>query len=335
LDSDILIQPPYILGKSPKILKAFKEIKKIAPKDLSVLISGESGTYKELVARVIHDNSPRRKSPFIAISLASIPRDLANIHLFGNDKGLSDGAEKKGSNKIEEADGGTLFLDEISEMDTSLQERFIGFIEKREMGLPGGNGSFKADVRIIATTCKNLKEFVQKGQFREDLYAAFNTVHIKIPPLRDRKEDILSLSTYFLEEAVKKFETGPKEFSKEARDYLVRYDWPGNMRELENTVKRAAVLSNNMMISKKDLLMEDMGSCSIKEFLEEKLNRYLKEMTKLENCNLYDTVLSEVEKSLIAIVLKETGGNQLRAAKTLGINRNTLRTKIKEYKIRL
>jgi len=335
LDSDILIQPPYILGKSPKILKAFKEIKKIATKDMSVLISGESGTYKELVARVIHDNSPRRKSPFIAVSLASIPVDLANVHLFGNDKSLSEGAEKKWSNKIEEADGGTLFLDEISEMDKSLQEKFLGFMEERETGVSGGNGSFQANVRIIATTCKNLKEFVQKGLFREDLYTALNTVHIKIPPLRDRKEDILSLSAYFLKEAIKKFETGPKEFSKEARDYLVRYDWPGNVRELENTVKRAAILSNNKIISKKDLLIEDMGSCSIKEFLEEKLKRYLKEMTKLEHCNLYDTVLSEVEKSLISIVLKETEGNQLRAAKTLGINRNTLRTKIKEYKIRL
>ena len=330
MDRDMLIQPPYILGKSPKIIKAFKEIKKIAPKNLSVLISGESGTYKELVARVIHDNSPRRESPFIAISLASISRDLANAHLFGNN-----GAEKKRSGMIDEADGGTLLLDEISEMDTPLQERFLSFMEKRETGISGGNGSFQADVRIIATTCKNLKESVKKGQFREDLYAAFNTVHIKIPPLRDRKEDILSLSAYFLEEAIRKFETGPKEFSREARNYLFRYDWPGNMRELESTIKRAAVLSNNMTISKKDLLIEDMGSCSIKEFLEEKLKRYLKEMTKLENCNLYDTVLSEVEKSLISIVLKETGGNQLRAAKTLGINRNTLRTKIKEYKIRL
>jgi two-component system nitrogen regulation response regulator GlnG len=156
-----------------------------------------------------------------------------------------------------------------------------------------------------------------------------------IPPLRERKEDISYLSKYFLAEAVRKFETGPKEFSKEAMDFLTKHDWPCNVRELENTIKRAVILSNSMVIGKKELMLEDVGSCSIKDFLEEKLKRYLKDMIKLENCNLYDTVLSEVEKSLITIVLKETEGNQLRAAKTLGINRNTLRSKIREYKIRL
>lgn len=335
VDREILTQPPQIMGKSHKIIKIFKEIKRIASKDLTVLISGESGTYKELVAKAIHYNSPRHNGPFIALSLSSILKELAEIELFGYGKGRSTGGYEKRIGKIEEASGGTLFLDEISEMDVNLQEKLFNFMQNKELRLPDQKSSFQSDVRIIGTTCKNLKEFVKKGQFREELYDAFNAVHIKIPSLRERKEDILPLASYFLKQTIERFETGPKELSKEAKDFLQKYDWPCNMRELENTIKRAAILSNGTVIGGKDLLIEDVGSCSISEFLEEKLKRYLKEMTKLENCNLYDTVLSEVERSLIAIVLKETEGNQLRAAKTLGINRNTLRAKIKEYKIRI
>jgi DNA-binding NtrC family response regulator len=331
VDNALLFQPPDIMGGGLKILKVFKDIKKIASRENAVLISGENGTYKEVVARAIHNHSPRRAAPFVAVSLASLPRDFTHIQLFGK----NDGSSQKKTNKVEEAAGGTLFLDEISELDMTLQEKLVTFIQNRDQAPAGESGPCSADVRIITTTCKNLKECVKKGIFRQDLYAALHGAHIAIPPLRERKEDILSLAAYFLEEATSKFDTGPKEFSKEARDYLLKYNWPGNIRELENTVKRASILSGSRIISKKDLLIEDIGSCSMKEFLEEKLKRYLKEMTKLENCNLYDTVLAEVEKSLILIVLKETDGNQLRAAKTLGINRNTLRTKIKEYKIRL
>jgi len=330
---DMLTQPPHIMGKSPKILQIFREIKKIAAKNDMCLISGENGTYKELVAKAIHYNSPRNKGPFITINFASMPKKLAEAELFGYEKSTSAGMKEKRISKMEEAHGGTLFLDEITEMNISLQEKILKFYNDKEISLRKESPSILPDVMIIGATSKNMKEVVSNGEIKKEFYNILNGVHIKIPPLRERKEDIMPLAKYFLEEAIKKFETGPKELSKEAKDFLLKYAWPCNMRELENTIKRAAILSNSPVINKKDLLIEDVGSCSIKEFLEEKLKRYLKEMTQLENCNLYDTVLSEVERSLITIVLKETRGNQFRAAKTLGINRNTLRAKINEYKI--
>jgi len=155
-----------------------------------------------------------------------------------------------------------------------------------------------------------------------------------LPPLRDRREDVMPLTKHFLKETEKKFGTDRKELSRDAKDFLSKYDWPGNVRELENAIKRASVLSDGAIIEKRDLFLEDSRSYSIQEFLEEKLKRYLSEMTRLENCNLYETIISEVEKALIKIVLEGTGGNQMKAAKTLGINRNTLRTKIKDYKIK-
>jgi two-component system nitrogen regulation response regulator GlnG len=331
----MLVRPPQIMGKSLKILKVFKEIKRLASKDLTVLISGESGTYKELVAKAIHYNSSRLNGPFLAISLSSIPKDLIEVELFGYEKNTSKGATEKNPGKIEAANGGTLFLDEISEIDMDLQAKLVHFIQHEEFSLLGSNKPIRSNARIVGATDKNLKQAVTQGQFRKDFYECFNSSHIKVPSLKERREDITPLSKYFLEEAVRKFDTGSKEFSRDARDFLVKYDWPGNVRELENVIKRATILSNGPVIGKRDLMVQDVGSYSIKEFLEEKLKRYLKEMTKLENCNLYDTVLSEVEKSLIAIVLQETGSNQVKAAKTLGINRNTLRAKIKEYKIRI
>jgi len=333
VERERLTQPPYIMGKSPKILAVFREIKRVASKNLPVLISGESGTYKELVARAIHDNSPRQERPFIAVTLSSIPERSAVAELFGCEKGTDAGSHEKIVGRIREANGGTLFLDEISDLDGDTQEKLLSFLQSNECRTRPGDTPVTPNVRMISATSKNLKEGMSNGQLRKDLCNLLSVAHIKIPSLRDRGEDILPIAKYFLKEAVTKFETGPKEFSKEAKDFLVGYEWPGNIRELENTVRKAVILSNDSVIGKKDLLVNDVGSCSIEEFLEEKLKRYLKEMMKLERCNLYETVLSEVEKSLIHIILRETGGNQLRAAKALGINRNTLRAKIKEYKI--
>jgi DNA-binding NtrC family response regulator len=324
-----------IMGKNSRISRIFKEVKKALPKDAPVLISGEKGTYKELVAKAIHYNSLRHEGPLVRISFASLPKESAETELFGAGRGASAKGSGKGAGRMEEADRGTVVLNEISETDTGLQERLLKFARAWEPGESDRRPSLRPDVRMICLTSKNLKEAVKKGLFIEDLYELLKTSHIKIPPLRERKEDVLRLAEYFLEEAVDRFETGPKELSKEAKGFLVKYNWPGNMCELEEMMKRAAVLTNGPVIRKKDLFVEDFASCSIKDFLEEKLKRYLKEMTKLDNCNLFSTVLSEVESSLISIVLKETEGNQLKAAKTLGINRNTLRTKIKEYDIRI
>lgn len=325
---------PHMVGKSPSMLRVFKEIGKVAAKDVTVLITGESGTGKELVARAIHFNSRRSLGPFVAINASSIPKDLLESELFGYRKGAFTGATKDKDGKIAAANGGTLFLDEISEMGIELQAKLLRFLQEKEFSPLGSNELVKADVRIIGATNRNLSEAMSRGQFRDDLYYRFNVVQIKLPALRERKEDIPLLIKHFLRESVVKLETGDKEISKEAMSLLIKYDWPGNVRELENVIKRSCILSTGMVIEKKDLPIAENDAYSIKDFLEEKLKRYLKDMTKVSSCNLYDTVHSEVEKALISIVYKETDRNQLRTAKILGINRNTLRTKIKEYRIK-
>ena len=322
-----------IIGKSKAMLKVFKEIGRVAPKDVTVLVAGESGTGKELIARAVHNNSRRKFGPFIAINSASIPGELIEAELFGWEKGAFTGATEKRGGKIEAADGGTLFLDEISELNIDLQAKLLRFLQEKEYSPLGSSKVIKADVRIIGATNQDLGVRVKNGTFREDLYYRFNVIEIKAPPLRTRKEDILSLARHFLKESVKAFELRPKDFSKDAEKALVAYDWPGNVRELENLVKKAAILSRESVIERRDLFSNEYNSISIKEFLEDKLNGFIREMKKLEKPDLYGTVVSEVEKALFSIVLKETKGNQVAAAKILGINRNTLNKKIKEYKI--
>lgn len=327
------VLPFQIIGKSKGMLKVFKEIGRAAPKDVTMLISGESGTGKELVARAIHNNSRRKFGPFIAINSASIPKDLMEAELFGWEKGAFTGAVGKTAGKVQAADGGTIFFDEISELDIDLQAKLLRFIQEQQYSPLGSNKIIKANVRIIGATNKDLMECVKNNLFREDLYYRFNVIEIKLPPLRERKEDILSLAQHFLAESIRTFELQPKDFSRDAVSALTGYNWPGNVRELENTIKRAAILSKGSLIERRDLFSNDYTLCSIKEFLEGKLNGFVNKMAKMENSNLYEAVVSEVEKALFSIVLKETNGNQVRAAKMLGINRNTLNKKVKEYKL--
>ncbi|HMK49320.1 MAG TPA: sigma 54-interacting transcriptional regulator [Thermodesulfovibrionales bacterium] len=326
---DKSFQPPQVMGRSRKMLGLFREIKKVASKEEVVLVTGEPGTYKELVARSIHYNSPRTDGPFVGVNLSSIPEELKEAEVFGYKK--DHGPNRNG--KLEQADNGTFFLAEITDSSTNFQERVLRFLKTE--AAPGEEVANVPNVKFICSSSKILKKPVTNGDFHEGLYEVINKVIIEIPPLRERKDDIQFLGGLFLKEASERFDTGPKEFSKEARDFMAKYEWPGNMRELESTVKKAAILSNGSVIHRKDLMIDDLACFSMSEFLEEKLKRYLREMTKLENCHLHETVMSEVEKSLITIVLKETSGNQLKTAKTLGINRNTLRSKIKEYKIRV
>jgi two-component system nitrogen regulation response regulator GlnG len=325
--------PFQMIGKSRSMLRVFKEIGRVAPKDVTILISGESGTGKELVARAIHNNSRRKLGPFTAINSASIPRELLEAELFGWVKGAFTGAVEKSSGKIQAADGGTLFFDEISELNLDLQAKLLRFIQEKEYSPLGTSTVVKADVRIIGATNKDLKLCVKNGQFREDLYYRFNVIEIKVPPLRERRDDIIPLARHFLKEAVQRFDLPRREFSRDAEKALADYDWPGNVREVENMVKRSSILSKGSVIERKELFGNDYTSYSIKDFLEDKLSGFLRGMTKMENSNLHETVFSEVEKALISIVLKETQGNQLKAAKLLGINRNTLNKKVKEYKL--
>jgi len=323
------------MGRSPQMTKVHKEVKRVASKDLPVLISGEQGTYKELIAHAIHVHSARSKGPFIIADFTSVPQDSIATELFGYRKGASKGTTEKKAGKIEAAHKGTLFIDEISALDIKIQEALLRFIHEKEFRPVNSDKFYTSDVRIIAATKRNLKDAQAKEKILKDLYDVVRVIQVGVPSLRERKEDILPLAQYLLNESAEKFETGQKEFSKDARTFLLKYDWPGNVRELENTIKKATVLSNGPILRKKDLLLDNIGACSIKEFLEEKLRNYLKAMKKLDNCYLYEMVLGEVEKSLFTIVLNETEGNQLKASKILGINRNTLRSKIKEYKIRI
>lgn len=324
---------PQIIASSNQMLRIFKEIGKIAPTDITVLITGESGTGKELVAKAIHNNSKRKYGPFVAINSAAIPKELMEAELFGWEKGAFTGAVERKIGKIQSAEGGTLFLDEISELDIKLQAKLLRFLQEKEYSPIGSTKSIKADVRIITATNKDLRMSVRDGSFREDLYFRLNVVEIKIPPLRERKEDILPLAYHFLKEAIKFFDTPPKDFSKDAKDALLNHDWPGNVRELENIIKRATILSRGSLIERRDLFEINFDSFSLQEILEGKLAGILNKMIKVEKSNLYDTLLSEFEKVLFSIVLKETKFNQLKAAKILGINRNTLSKKIKLYKL--
>ncbi len=326
-------RPFQIVAKSKSMLRIFKETGKVAPKDVTVLISGESGTGKELIARAIHNNSRRKSAPFVAINSASIPRELLEAELFGWEKGAFTGAADKTTGKIQAADGGTLFLDEISELDINLQAKLLRFLQDREYSPLGSSRFITANVRIIGATNRDLRECIRSGQFREDLYYRFNVIEIHLPPLRDRREDILPLAHHFLRESLRVFEIVPKEFSKDAEKALTEYDWPGNVRELENTVKRACILSKGSLIERKDIFADDYAQCSIKEFFETKLNGFLGKMTRIDHSDLYDTIIGEVEKALFSIVLKEAGGNQCKTAKILGVNRNTLSKKLRAYKL--
>lgn len=327
------ISSSQIIGSSREMLKVFKEIGRVAPKDVIVLITGESGTGKELVARAIHNNSKRKFGPFIAVNSASIPKELLEAELFGWERGSFTGASEKKAGKIQAADTGTFFLDEISELDIELQAKLLRFIQEKEYSPIGSNSCIKADVRIIGATNKDLMACIKNGSFREDLYYRLNVIEIKLPPLRERREDILPLARHFLKESVRSFDLSSKNFSKDAEKSMIENEWHGNVRELENTIKRASILSKGSLIERKDLFGNDYDACSIKELLEGKLSGILNKMIKVEKSNLYETLLSEFEKALFAIVLHETKGNQLKAARMLGINRNTLNKKIRLYKL--
>ncbi len=322
-----------IIGKSRGILKVFREIARVAPKDVTVLISGEIGTGKELVARAIHKSSRRKFGPFIALDSSYFPKELMEAELFGWEKGAFPGAVERKEGKISAAEGGTLFLAQIAGLDIKVQAKLLRFLEEQQYSPIGSNKVIKGDVRIIGATNKDLKECVREGLFRDDLYRRLNVIEIKLPLLRERKEDILPLARHFLKESIKVFALPPKDFSSDAEKSLTSYEWPGNVTELENCVKRASILSLGRLVERKDLFANNYSACSVREFLEGKINCFLKKMTRVDNSNLYETIIAEVDKALLSIVLQETNGNQVKAAKILGINRNTLNKKMKAYKL--
>ena len=336
-----------LIGRSPAMQEIYRVMARLMTTDLTVMITGESGTGKELVARALHEYGKRRNGPFVAINMAAIPRELIESELFGHEKGSFTGALQKSSGRFEQADGGTLFLDEIGDMPLEAQTRLLRVLQRGEYTTVGGRASIRTDVRIVAATNRDLRVQIGQGLFREDLYYRLNVVPIRLPPLRERSEDIPDLIRHFLNRAA---EEGlpSKTVDREAMNRLVGYRWPGNVRELENLVRRFAALYSDETITI-DIVERELAdplpspaeeynpaSESLGAAIEYHLSQYFTAHGEdLPPAGLYDRVLRELEKPLINLSLAATRGNQLRAADLLGLNRNTLRKKIRELDIRV
>ena len=331
----------HIIGHSSAMQEIYKTIGRVVKSDATVLIQGESGTGKELIAKVIHHYSPRWRGPFVGINCSAIPMDLLESEFFGHERGAFTGAIERRIGKFEQAAEGTLFLDEIGDMPLALQAKLLRVLQEREFTRIGGRDALKADVRVIAATNTDLEEAVREHRFREDLYFRLRVVPITLPPLRQRREDIPELIAYFLEKINREMKTSVTGVSAEAETLLRRHPWPGNVRELENVLVRAAVLAPGRMLTPADLslpptqpqLPENFAELSLEEVVRRKLKSYFQQSPPLSLTDLHASIVGQVEKPLIELILEYTGGNQLKAAELLGINRNTLRKKLTELNI--
>jgi len=333
-----------LIGRSVAMQNIYRVLARLMATDLTVLITGESGTGKELVARALHDYGKRRNGPFVAINMAAIPRDLVEAELFGHERGAFTGATGRGVGRFEQAQRGTLFLDEIGDMPLDAQTRLLRVLQDGEYTTVGGRTPIKADVRIVAATHRDLGRQVKQGHFREDLYYRLNVVPIRLPPLRERAEDLPELVEHFFARGA---ETGLpfKTLEPAAMDIMLRHRWSGNVRELENLVQRLAALYADDTISAEIVsneLAEAVATVSDApgddETMSEAIERHLEQSffnheDGLPSNGLYSRVLYEMERPLISMTLAATRGNQIKAAEILGLNRNTLRKKIRELDI--
>jgi two-component system nitrogen regulation response regulator GlnG len=334
-----------LIGRSPAMQEIYRVLARLMGTDLTVTIMGESGTGKELVARALHNYGKRRNGPFVAINMAAIPRELIESELFGHEKGAFTGATTRGVGRFEQAQGGTLFLDEIGDMPIEAQTRLLRVLQEGEFTAVGGRVPIRADVRIVAATHHDLRQLIRQGLFREDLFYRLNVAPIRLPPLRERSADIPALVRHFAVLAVR--EGLPmKRLDDAAMERLRTYRWPGNVRELENLVRRLAALYSQEVIGVGVVEAElgdappssDPAETSVGEGLAAAVERHIKgyfaaHKGGLPAAGLYDRVLREIERPLIVLTLGATRGNQIRAAHLLGLNRNTLRKKIRELDI--
>jgi two-component system, NtrC family, nitrogen regulation response regulator GlnG len=334
-----------LVGRSAAMQDIYRMLARMMQTDLTVMISGESGTGKELVARALHEYGRRRNGPFVAINMAAIPRDLIESELFGHEKGAFTGAQNRSSGRFEQAEGGTLFLDEIGDMPMEAQTRLLRVLQQGEYTTVGGRTPIRTDVRIVAATNKDLRTLINQGLFREDLFYRLNVVPLRMPPLRERSEDVPDLVRHFFKQGEKEGLQG-KRVASDALETMKRYPWPGNVRELENLVRRLAALypqdEISLEIVESELraatasdsagvasLMPD--EVTIGQAVEHNLQRYFAGFgAELPPPGLYQRVLAEVEYPLVLACLTATRGNQIKAAELLGVNRNTLRKKIRE-----
>ena len=332
----------HFIGTSPAIQEIYRSMARLVDNDLTVTIIGESGTGKELVARALHSLGARKNAAFVAINMAAIPRELVESELFGYEKGAFTGAQQRKSGKFEQAEGGTLFLDEIGDMPMDAQTKLLRVLQQGEFATVGGTKMHKSNVRIICATHRDLLQLVKSGDFREDLYYRLNVVPLKIPSLRERGEDIQPLAEYFLKKAVAKG-LPMKTLAAEALSVMQNYGWPGNVRELEHMMYRLCAMSSEGVITAESMAREmrvgQIDSAANSNTIEQDIRAHLKlyfaahGVGALPPAGLYDRILPLFERPLLEMTLQATGGNQLKAAHVLGINRNTLRKKITELQI--
>jgi two-component system nitrogen regulation response regulator GlnG len=336
-----------LIGRSPAMQEIYRALARLTQTDLTVMIQGESGTGKELVARVLHDYGKRRQGPFVAINMAAIPRELIESELFGHEKGAFTGAQTRTIGRFEQAEGGTLFLDEIGDMPLEAQTRLLRVLQQGEYTTVGGRTPIKTNVRIIAATHRDLRSQIQQGLFREDLYYRLNVVPLRLPPLRERVEDIGDLVRHFLRQAAREG-LGQKSIETAAIERLKAHPWPGNVRELENFVRRVGALYTQDTLTQQIIDQElaevlpkrsptsESEPKDFSELVERYLAGYFASFGKeLPPPGLYDRVIRQVEHPLLSVALAATRGNQIRAAELLGLNRNTLRSRIKALDIRV
>lgn len=336
-----------LIGRSPAMQEIYRVLARLMQTDLTVMITGESGTGKELVARALHEYGKRRNGPFVAVNMAAIPRELIESELFGHEKGAFTGAQARSIGRFEQAEGGTLFLDEIGDMPMEAQTRLLRVLQEGEYTTVGGRTPIKTDVRIVAATNRDLQLQINQGLFREDLFYRLNVVPLRLPPLRERLEDMGDLVRHFLNEATK--EGLPvKTIDQAALERMKRYHWPGNVRELENLVRRLVALYTQDILSAELIEMElttnapaafddaDNREMDLSDSVEAYLSKHFASFGEdLPPPGLYNQILRKVEYPLITAALAATRGNQIRAAELLGLNRNTLRKKIRELDIQV
>jgi two-component system nitrogen regulation response regulator GlnG len=336
-----------LVGRSPAMQDIYRVLARLMQTDLTVMIAGESGTGKELVARALHDYGKRRSGPFVAINMAAIPRDLIESELFGHEKGAFTGAQARSTGRFEQAESGTLFLDEIGDMPMEAQTRLLRVLQQGEYTTVGGRTPIKTNVRIIAASNKDLRILINQGLFREDLFFRLNVVPLRLPALRERSEDIPDLVRHFFSLVEKEGLPG-KRIELAAVERLKRYRWPGNVRELENLIRRLAALypqetiTENIIETELDqpMLATPAGAGEGEDTLSGSVERHLATYFQsfgdtLPPPGLYHRILREVENPLISAALASTRGNQIKAAELLGVNRNTLRKKIRDLDIQV
>ncbi|TNE95396.1 MAG: nitrogen regulation protein NR(I) [Gammaproteobacteria bacterium] len=323
-----------IIGEAPAMQEVFRAIGRLSHSNITVLINGESGTGKELVAKALHDHSPRKNNRFVALNMAAIPHDLIESELFGHEKGAFTGATQRREGRFQQADGGTLFLDEIGDMPPEAQTRLLRVLANGEFYLVGGHTPVKVDVRIIAATHQNLEQLVDENRFREDLFHRLNVIRIHLPKLADRREDIPKLMQHFLQSAAKELETEPKTLSAEAEHYLSMLPWPGNVRQLENICRWLTVMASGREVHIEDLPPELRDSPVEKGTITGNWEQQLRNWADSElSAGHHDILASAVptfERALIETALNHTHGRKRDAAELLGWGRNTLTRKLKE-----